>query len=67
LFLSKKLLELIMRARVSEFHFVKIARIQERVKADVEKYTGLAVEAVHVHVKGVVTSKEADRCPDWFA
>ena len=35
--------------------------VQERVKADVEKYTGLAVEAVHVHVKGVVTSKETDR------
>ncbi len=33
--------------------------IQERVKADVEKYTGLLVEAVHVHVKGVV-EKEAE-------
>jgi uncharacterized alkaline shock family protein YloU len=33
--------------------------IQERVKADVEKYTGLAVEAVNVHVKGVVTREEA--------
>ncbi|NCC48554.1 MAG: Asp23/Gls24 family envelope stress response protein, partial [Clostridia bacterium] len=29
-------------------------QIQERVKADVEKYTGLTVEAVNVHVKGVV-------------
>ena len=28
--------------------------VQERVKADVEKYTGLSVEAVNVHVKGVV-------------
>lgn len=35
--------------------------IQERVKADVEKYTGLAVEAVHVHVKGVITREEAGR------
>lgn len=32
--------------------------IQERVKADVEKYTGLVVEAVHVHVKGVVTRED---------
>jgi uncharacterized alkaline shock family protein YloU len=33
--------------------------IQERVKADVEKYTGLIVEAVNVHVKGVTTREEA--------
>ncbi len=33
-------------------------QIQERVKADVEKYTGLTVEAVHVHVKGVVLKEE---------
>ncbi len=33
--------------------------IQERVKADVEKYTGLIVEAVHVHVKGVITREES--------
>ena len=32
--------------------------IQELVKADVEKYTGLIVNAVHVHVKGVVSRKE---------
>jgi uncharacterized alkaline shock family protein YloU len=32
--------------------------IQERVKADVEKYTGLIVEAVNVHVKGVITKEE---------
>lgn len=32
--------------------------IQERVKDDVEKYTGLIVEAVHVHVKGVITREE---------
>lgn len=35
--------------------------VQERVKDDVEKYTGLAVEAVHVHVKGVVTREGADK------
>lgn len=34
--------------------------VQERVKADVEKYTGLAVEAVHVHVKGVVVKEEQE-------
>jgi len=28
--------------------------IQERVKNDVEKYTGLVVESVNVHVKGVI-------------
>ena len=28
--------------------------IQERVKADVERYTGLLVEQVHVHIKGIV-------------
>ena len=32
--------------------------IQERVKADVEKYTGLIVESVDVHVCGVVTEEE---------
>ena len=32
--------------------------IQERVKADVEKYTDLIVDAVHVHVKGVTTREE---------
>ncbi len=32
--------------------------VQERVKADVEKYTGLAVEAVNVHVKGVVVKED---------
>lgn len=33
--------------------------IQERVKADVEKFTGLVVEAVNVHVKGVVTREDS--------
>ncbi len=28
--------------------------LQERVKKDVEKYTGLNVEAVHVHVKDIL-------------
>ena len=32
--------------------------IQERVKADVENYTGLIVNAVNVHVKGVITREE---------
>ncbi|NLV48095.1 MAG: Asp23/Gls24 family envelope stress response protein [Clostridiaceae bacterium] len=32
--------------------------IQERVKADVEKFTGLSVESVHVHVKGVVSRED---------
>lgn len=32
--------------------------IQELVKADVEKYTGLIVNAVHVHVKGVIPREE---------
>ncbi|NLW89316.1 MAG: Asp23/Gls24 family envelope stress response protein [Clostridiaceae bacterium] len=32
--------------------------IQERVKADVERFTGLVVEAVDVHVCGVVTREE---------
>ncbi len=35
--------------------------IQERVKADVEMYTGLVVDAVNVHVKGVITREEADK------
>ncbi|NLM79229.1 MAG: Asp23/Gls24 family envelope stress response protein [Ruminococcaceae bacterium] len=34
--------------------------VQEHVKADVEKYTGLSVEAVNVHVKGVIL-REAER------
>ena len=33
--------------------------IQELVKADVEKFTGLVVEAVNVHVKGVVTREDS--------
>lgn len=33
-------------------------RIQELVKADVEKYTGLIVNAVNVHVKGVIPREE---------
>ena len=33
-------------------------RIQELVKADVEKFTGLVVNAVHVHVKGVIAREE---------
>ncbi len=32
--------------------------IQERVKNDVEKFTGLIVEAVNVHVKGVISQEE---------
>ena len=32
--------------------------IQERVKNDVEKYTGLIVESVNVHVKGVVAKED---------
>lgn len=32
--------------------------IQENVKADVEKYTGLVVEGVHVHVKNIVLRPE---------
>lgn len=35
--------------------------IQERVKADVEKYTGLVVDAVHVHVKGVITREDVKK------
>lgn len=35
--------------------------IQERVKADVERFTGLFVESVNVHVKGVVTREESVR------
>jgi uncharacterized alkaline shock family protein YloU len=35
--------------------------IQERVKNDVEKFTGLIVEAVNVHVKGVTTREEAKK------
>ena len=34
--------------------------IQERVKEDVEKYTGLVVESVNVHVCGVVLREEKD-------
>jgi uncharacterized alkaline shock family protein YloU len=33
--------------------------IQEHVKADVEKFTGLVVESVDVHVCGVVLREEA--------
>lgn len=33
--------------------------IQERVKADVERYTGLIVESVDVHVCGIVTKEES--------
>ncbi len=32
--------------------------IQERVKADVEKFTGLSVETVDVHVCGVILREE---------
>ena len=32
--------------------------VQERVKADVEKFTGLIVESVDVHVCGVVNREE---------
>ncbi|MCQ2533132.1 MAG: Asp23/Gls24 family envelope stress response protein [Clostridia bacterium] len=34
--------------------------IQERVKLDVEKYTGLSVESVDVHVCGVVEAPDSD-------
>jgi uncharacterized alkaline shock family protein YloU len=33
--------------------------IQERVKADVERFTGLIVESVDVHVCGIVTKEES--------
>lgn len=33
--------------------------VQERVKADVERFTGLSVEAVHVHVVGIRSREEA--------
>ncbi len=32
--------------------------LQEQVKSDVEKYTGLIVETVNVHVKGVIAREE---------
>ncbi len=32
--------------------------VQERVKADVERFTGVVVESVDVHVCGVVTREE---------
>ena len=32
--------------------------IQENIKSDVEKYTGLVVEAVNVHVKNIVLRPE---------
>ena len=32
--------------------------LQEHVKSDVEKFTGLVVEAVNVHVRGVITREE---------
>jgi uncharacterized alkaline shock family protein YloU len=34
--------------------------IQERVKSDVEKFTGLVVESVNVHVKGVIAEGQKD-------
>ncbi len=33
--------------------------IQERVKNDVEKYTGLIVDSVNVHVKGVIQKNDS--------
>lgn len=48
---------------VVEFGYVipEVAwNLQEHVKNDVEAYTGLNVDAVHVHVTGVVTEPEAD-------
>jgi uncharacterized alkaline shock family protein YloU len=36
-------------------------QIQEQVKNDVERYTGLEVDAVHVHVMGVMPPGEEDR------
>ena len=35
-------------------------QIQERVKADVERYTGLMVEQVNVHIKGIVPPKQEE-------
>jgi len=35
-------------------------KIQERVKADVERYTGLAVEQVNVHIKGIIPPEKED-------
>ena len=35
--------------------------VQERVKDDVEKYTGLMVETVDVHVCGIVQKEEPDK------
>ena len=34
--------------------------VQERGKADVEKFTGLEVEAVNVHVKGVIMQEDQE-------
>ena len=34
--------------------------VQERVKEDVERYTGLLVESVDVHVCGIVTREEEE-------
>ena len=36
-------------------------KIQERVKADVERYTGLMVEQVNVHIKGIAPPQEGGR------
>ncbi len=35
-------------------------KIQERVKADVERFTGLMVEQVHVHIKGIVPLEQEE-------
>ncbi len=35
--------------------------VQERVKRDVERYTGLNVDAVNVHVMRVIESEEAGK------
>ncbi len=35
--------------------------LQERVKSDVEKFTGLIVDTVNVHVKGVISREEDGR------
>ena len=35
-------------------------KIQERVKEDVERFTGLVVEQVHVHIKGIVPPQEEE-------
>ena len=35
-------------------------KIQELVKADVERYTGLMVEQVNVHIKGIVPPEQEE-------